>query len=51
MEGDYTLTIGDVSVATQAQSGLLSAAIAFGGDESNIQPVLTSLKHWLKKVV
>ena len=44
LEGDYTLTIGDVSVATQAQSGLLSAAIAFGGDESNIQPVLDFFK-------
>lgn len=44
LEGDYTLTIGDVSVATQAQSGLLSAAIAFGGDESNIQPGLDFFK-------
>ena len=34
----------DVSVATQAQSGLLSAAIAFGGDESNIQPGLDFFK-------
>lgn len=40
LEGDYNVTIGDVSVATQAQSGLLSAAIAFGGSESNIQPGL-----------
>lgn len=44
LEGDYTLTIGDVSVAAQAQSGLLSAAIAFGGDESNIQPGLDFFK-------
>lgn len=44
LEGDYILTIGDVSVATQAQSGLLSAAIAFGGDESNIQPGLDFFK-------
>lgn len=44
LEGDYTLTIGDVSVATQAQSGLLSSAIAFGGDESNIQPGLDFFK-------
>lgn len=44
LEGNYTLTIGDVSVATQAQSGLLSAAIAFGGDESNIQPGLDFFK-------
>ena len=44
LEGDYTLTIGDVSVATQAQCGLLSAAMAFGGDESNIQPGLDFFK-------
>ena len=44
LEGDYTLTIGDVSVATQAQSGLLSAAIAFGGSESDIQPGLDFFK-------
>ena len=44
LDGAYTLTIGDVSVATQAQSGLLSAAIAFGGDESNIQPGLDFFK-------
>lgn len=44
LEGDYSVTIGDVSVATQAQSGLLSAAIAFGGSESNIQPGLDFFK-------
>lgn len=44
VEGDYNVTIGDVSVATQAQSGLLSAAIAFGGSESNIQPGLDFFK-------
>ena len=44
LEGDYTLTIGDVSVATQAQSGLLSAAMAFGGSESDIQPGLDFFK-------
>ena len=44
LEGDYNVTIGDISVATQAQSGLLSAAIAFGGSESNIQPGLDFFK-------
>ncbi len=44
LDGDYTLTVGDVSVATQAQSALLSASIAFGGDESNIQPGLDFFK-------
>lgn len=49
LEGDYTLTIGDVSVATQAQSGLLSAAIAFGGSESDIQPGLDFFKTLAKE--
>ena len=44
LDGDYTLTVGDVSVATQAQSALLSASIAFGGDETNIQPGLDFFK-------
>lgn len=44
LDGDYTLTVGDVSVATQAQSALLSASIAFGGNESNIQPGLDFFK-------
>lgn len=44
LNGDYTLTVGDVSVATQAQSALLSASIAFGGGESNIQPGLDFFK-------
>lgn len=44
LDGDYTVTIGDVSVASQAQSGLLSAAIAFGGSESDLQPGLDFFK-------
>ena len=44
LDGDYTLTVGDVSVATQAQSALLSASIAFDGDETNIQPGLDFFK-------
>ena len=36
--GDYKVTVGDVTKATQAQNAVLSAAYAFGGDESNIQP-------------
>lgn len=36
--GDYKVTVGDVSKATQAQNAVLSAAYAFGGDETNIQP-------------
>ena len=36
--GDYKVVVGDVSKSTQAQNAVLSAAFAFGGDESNIQP-------------
>lgn len=40
LEGDYMVAVGDVSAATQAQFAVLAAAIAMGGDESNIQPGL-----------
>ncbi|QGQ99911.1 ABC transporter substrate-binding protein [Paenibacillus psychroresistens] len=38
LAGDYKVSIGDVAKASQAQNAILAAAIAFGGDESNIQP-------------
>lgn len=38
LNGDYKVTIGDVQRATQAQMSVLAAAIAHGGDETNIQP-------------
>jgi len=34
--GDYTVSIGDALTANQAQFAILAAAMAFGGDESNI---------------
>ena len=37
-EGDYKVTIGDVNAATQAQNAVLAAAIANGGDETNLDP-------------
>lgn len=40
LDGDYQFTIGDVSSANNAQFALLSAAVAFGGDETNLQPGL-----------
>lgn len=40
LEGDYSFTIGDVSSGNQDQFGLLSAAVAFGGSESDLQPGL-----------
>lgn len=36
--GTYKVAIGDVLKAAQAQMVVLAAAIAFGGDEKNIQP-------------
>ena len=40
LEGDYKVAVGDVSAANQAQFAVLAAAIAMGGDESNVQPGL-----------
>lgn len=40
LKGDYKVSITDVSKGTQAQMAVLAAAIAHGGDESNIQPGL-----------
>ncbi|MEG0844408.1 MAG: ABC transporter substrate-binding protein [Romboutsia sp.] len=36
--GYFKVTVGDVTKATQAQNAVLSAAFAYGGDETNIQP-------------
>jgi putative spermidine/putrescine transport system substrate-binding protein len=38
LESNYKVTIGDALTANQAQFGILAAAMANGGDESNIQP-------------
>ena len=38
--GDYKIALGDVTKATQAQFAVLAAAMANGGDETNIQPGL-----------
>lgn len=40
LNGDYMVAVGDVQAATQAQFAVLAAAIAYGGDESNIDPGL-----------
>ncbi|OON99875.1 MAG: ABC transporter substrate-binding protein [Epulopiscium sp. Nele67-Bin004] len=36
--GDYKISPGDVTTATQSQNAVLSAAYAYGGDETNLQP-------------
>jgi putative spermidine/putrescine transport system substrate-binding protein len=40
MKGKYKVAIGDVSTAAQAANGVLAAAIAMKGDESNLAPGL-----------
>lgn len=40
LDGEYKFTMGDVSSANQSQFALLSAAVAFGGTESDVQPGL-----------
>lgn len=38
LKGDYKVTVGDVQRGAQNQMAVLAAAMAFGGDESNLQP-------------
>lgn len=38
LKGKYKVTIGNVGVASQANSGVLAAAIAGGGNEKNLDP-------------
>ncbi len=44
LQGNYMITVGDVTKATQAQSAVLAAAIAHGGSESDIKPGLEFFK-------
>lgn len=39
-KGKYKVAIGDVSTAAQAANGVLAAAMAYKGDESNLSPGL-----------
>ncbi|GAU79566.1 ABC transporter substrate-binding protein [Fusibacter sp. 3D3] len=38
LNGDYTVAIGDVGKAAQANSAVLACALAHGGDENNLEP-------------
>ena len=40
LEGDYIVNMGDVQTGTQDQMAVLAASLAFGGDETNLQPGL-----------
>lgn len=44
LNGDYVVSVGDVTKASQAQSAVLAAAIANGGSEDNIQPGIDYFK-------
>lgn len=48
LNGKYKVSIGDVTKANQAQFAVLSAAIANGGDEKNIQPGLDYFRKLAK---
>jgi putative spermidine/putrescine transport system substrate-binding protein len=47
--GTYKVTIGDVSTAAQAANGVLAAAIAMKGDETNIAPGLALFTELAKQ--
>lgn len=44
LNGDYIVSVGDVTKASQAQNAVLAAAIANGGSESNLQPGIDYFK-------
>ena len=47
--GKYRVTIGDVGIAAQANSGVLAAAFALGGNETNIQPAIDMFAELAKQ--
>lgn len=48
-KGDYSIIVGDVTKAAQSQMAVLAAAIAFGGDESNLEPGLAFFEELAKQ--
>lgn len=47
--GDYKVSIGDVTKAAQSQNVILAAAMALGGNETNIQPAIDYFNDLAKK--
>jgi len=47
--GDYKIIVGDVTKAAQAQMAVLAAAMAFGGDEKNIEPGIAYFEELAKQ--
>nr|WP_276354529.1 ABC transporter substrate-binding protein [Cohnella sp. YIM B05605] len=48
-DGSYKISVGDVLKASQAQHAILAAALAHGGDETNIQPGVDYFKKLAEK--
>lgn len=48
-DGDYKVSIGDVTKAAQSQNAVLAAAIGLGGDEGNTQPAIDFYADLAKK--
>ncbi|MFC5651333.1 ABC transporter substrate-binding protein [Paenibacillus solisilvae] len=48
-KGDYKIVVGDVTQAAQAQMSVLAAAMAMGGDESDIQPGIDFFRKLAKQ--
>ncbi len=49
LEGKYKVCIGDVEKASQAYHGVLAAAVALGGNETNLQPALDAFAKLAKE--
>lgn len=47
--GTYKVTIGNVGVASQANNGMLAAAIAGGGNEKNLEPAFSLFAELAKQ--
>ncbi|MEC0183184.1 extracellular solute-binding protein [Paenibacillus peoriae] len=47
--GDYKVIVGDVMTGAQSQMAVLAAAIAFGGDETNLEPGIAFFEELAKK--
>ncbi|MGZ7445094.1 ABC transporter substrate-binding protein [Paenibacillus sp. TH7-28] len=47
--GDYKIIVGDVTKAAQAQMAVLAAAMAYGGDETNIEPGIAYFEDLAQK--
>jgi putative spermidine/putrescine transport system substrate-binding protein len=49
LSGDYKVAVGDVTKAAQAQNAVLAAAMAFGGDEGNLEPGIAFFEKLAKQ--